>query len=62
MRLTYDEKRTAKARLSEWHSPPDMLAAAEALMDQLGCEDLFNQGGLDFLRETWVAGTFAEKR
>ncbi len=31
-------------------------------MDQLGCEDLFNQGGLDFLRETWVAGTFAEKR
>jgi hypothetical protein len=39
-----------------------MCAAAECLMDQLGCEDLFDQSGLNLVRETSVAGQFADKR
>src|SRR5579864_4104781 len=62
MRLTADEIRSHRVRLSQWQSPAEMRAAAEQLMDHLGCEDLFNQAGLDFVRETWVAGEFADKR
>jgi len=39
-----------------------MLRSAEELMDHMGSKDLFNQAGVGFLREAWVAGTFCNMR
>lgn len=62
MRLTLGEIRDHRRRLADWHSPTEMREQAERLMDQLGCEDLFNQAGLEFVREVWVAAEFGVKR
>jgi hypothetical protein len=48
--------------LFEWQSPAAMSAAVEQIMDRLGGKDLFNQSGLEFLRNGWVAGRYGSKR
>jgi hypothetical protein len=62
MRLTRDEIVANRARLSEWHTPAEMQSKVEHLMDHLGCGDLFNQSGLEFIREAWVAVQIGNKR
>lgn len=39
-----------------------MSAYAERVIDQLGDSDFFNQAGLEFVREAWIAGQFGEMR
>jgi hypothetical protein len=62
MRFTRDERQAGRKRLTQWQTPAEMRLDAEKLMDQLGSEDLFNQGGLEFVREAWLAAEFANQR
>ena len=39
-----------------------MSAYAERVIDQLGDSDFFNQAGLEFVRDAWIAGQFGEMR
>src|ERR1700675_3247316 len=62
MRLTQREIESHRAALSTWHSPSDMSAYADGVINQLGDRDFFNQPGLEFVREAWIAGQFGEMR
>lgn len=62
MRLAQQEIENIRAELAAWHPPPTMTARAADLMEQIGDSDFFNQPGLSFIREAWVAGMFGKCR
>ena len=61
-RLSRDEITDMERRLAEWQTPAEMAALVEDAMHRLGSEDLFNQGGLAFIRDAWIACEFGNKR
>jgi hypothetical protein len=62
MRLTTKERRESRRLLGTWHSPSEMRGLVQSVMDKLGNVELFNQAGVDFITEAWVAADFGEKR
>ena len=61
-RLDKDEIDHLTVRLGEWQTPQAMHALVEATVDNLGSTNLFNQGGLAFLRDAWIAAEFGSMR
>ncbi|MBF0167486.1 MAG: hypothetical protein HQL45_07620 [Alphaproteobacteria bacterium] len=61
-RLVQDEIDELKERLAAWQSPKTMGASVDEAMNSLGSSNLFNQGGLAFLRDAWIAAEFGAIR
>jgi len=61
-RLTPEEIADLKKHLVEWQTPQAMHSLVEATMSSLGSTNLFNQGGLAFLRDAWIASEFGSQR
>jgi hypothetical protein len=61
-RLTNKEIIELKRQLFQWQLPDTMLHLVDGTMDQTGSVDLFNQGGLAFLRDAWIAAKFGQIR
>jgi hypothetical protein len=61
-RLTPAEVSDLKTRLFEWRSPEDLSRLVDEVMDRLESVDLFNQPGLAFVRDAWIAGAFGKRR
>ncbi len=61
-RLAPHEIDELKRRLAAWQTPETMSAAADEAMNGLGSTNLFNQGGLAFLRDAWIAAEFGAIR
>lgn len=61
-RLSRDEIADLKKRLAEWQTPVTMRDHVGTTMDDLGLKNLFNQSGLEFLRDAWTAAEFGEVR
>jgi hypothetical protein len=61
-RLTKSEVAHHRAWLSDWRSPADMAAYVSAINDAMGSADFFRQGGVEFLRDAWLAAEFGRHR
>ncbi len=61
-RLAPDEIADLTKRLAEWQTPLAMHGLVEATMNSLGSTNVFNQSGLAFLRDAWIAAEFGEIR
>lgn len=61
-RLTKSELARHRAWLSDWHTPADMAAYVSATNDAMGSPDFFRQGGVEFLRDAWLAAEFGRHR
>jgi hypothetical protein len=61
-RLTQTELARHRAWLSEWRTPGDMAAYVSAVNDAMGSADFFRQGGVEFLRDAWLAAEFGRHR
>lgn len=61
-RLSREEIKELKKRLAEWQKPQNMAAIIDDVMESLGSSTLFNQGGLAFLRDAWIASEFGGLR
>ena len=48
--------------LNEWQTPAAMSNRVDCLMDEIGSKDFFNQAGLSFLRDAWIAAKFGKLR
>jgi hypothetical protein len=62
MRLAKSEISDLKARLAKWHTPHAVCDLYDATVRRIGSVTLFNQAGLEFLREAWLAAEFAKAR
>jgi hypothetical protein len=62
MRLTANEIRENRLRLANWFSSAEMREEAQRLMELLGSTKLFNQSGVDFICEAFVAAEIGAKR
>jgi hypothetical protein len=51
-----------RAWLSEWRTPGDMAAYVTAVNDAMGSPGFFCQGGVEFLRDAWLAAEFGRHR
>lgn len=60
--LSREEITDLERRLAEWQTPKAMSRLVDSTMNRIGSVDLFNQGGLAFLREAWVAAKFGQIR
>ena len=58
-RLTKSEISAHKEWLIGWRKPADMKSYVENVNDYMGSSDFFNQAGIEFLRDAWVAIEFA---
>ena len=47
-----------RAWLSDWRTPTEMMAYVSDVTDAMGSEDFFRQGGVEFLRDAWLAAEF----
>jgi hypothetical protein len=61
-RLTRTKLTDHRARLSEWQTPAEMSAYVSAVNDAMGSADFFRQGGVEFLRDAWLAAEFGRHR
>lgn len=61
-RLTKSERADLRAWLSDWRTPADMAAYVSAVNDKMGSADFFRQGGVEFLRDAWLAAEFGRHR
>lgn len=61
-RLDREEIAELKQQLAEWQTPESMSLLLDEIMNQIGSVDLFNQGGLAFLRDAWTAAEFGKIR
>ena len=61
-RLTPSEISELKKRLGEWQTPQAMAAVVDEAMIDLGSANLFNQSGLAFIRDAWIAAEFGKIR
>jgi hypothetical protein len=62
MRLDKSEIKELKARLGEWQTPGAMRDLYNATVERIGSVTLFNQGGLAFMRDAWIAAQFGTLR
>jgi hypothetical protein len=51
-----------RAELSEWRTPAAMADYVGAVNDTMGSADFFRQGGVEFLRDAWLAAEFGRHR
>lgn len=58
-RLTSSEIASWKQRFSKWQSPDEMRRSVGEVNSLLGSFNLFNQSGLAFIRDAWIAGEFS---
>jgi hypothetical protein len=61
-RLTKSELARHRAWLSGWRTPADTAAHVSAVNDAMGSADFFRQGGVEFLRDAWLAAEFGRHR
>lgn len=61
-RLAPDEIDNLTKRLAEWRTPQAIQGLVESTMNSLGSTSLFNQSGLAFLRDAWIAAKFGSLR
>jgi hypothetical protein len=61
-RLSKAELALHRAWLSDWRAPADMSAYVSAVNDTMGSADFFLQGGVEFLRDAWLAAAFGRHR
>lgn len=61
-KFTRTERKQWEERLSRWHTPIEMEKAVCELHSSLESEVLFNQAGLNFALEAWIAAKFATAR
>lgn len=61
-RLTKSELARHRAWLSDWHTPADMAAYVSVITNAMGSADFFGQGGVEFIRDAWLAAEFARHR
>lgn len=61
-RLTKAELAHHRAWLSEWRTPADVAAYVATANDAMGSADFFRQGGVEFLRDAWLAAEFGRHR
>jgi hypothetical protein len=61
-RLAKAELAQHRAWLSEWRAPGDVAAYVAAVNDAMGSADFFRQGGVEFLRDAWLAAEFGRHR
>jgi hypothetical protein len=61
-RLTKAELARHRAWVSDWRAPADMAAYVTAVNDGMGSADFFRQGGVEFLRDAWLASEFGRHR
>ena len=61
-KLTRGELADHRAWLSEWRAPGDMAAYVTAVNDAMGSACFFRQGGVEFLRDAWLAAEFGRHR
>jgi hypothetical protein len=61
-KLTKPELALNRAWLSDWRTPADMAAYVSAVNDAMGSADFFRQGGVEFLRDAWLAAEFGRYR
>lgn len=58
-RLTRQEAENLLHQLASWQTPGDMRQLVDTEISKIGSETLFNQGGLAFIRDAWIAAEFA---
>ena len=61
-RLEKDEVRRLNLHLNQWQTPEAMHRLVKVANHTLGSTYFFTQGGLAFIRDAWVAATFASAR
>jgi hypothetical protein len=61
-RLTKSELAEHRAWLSDWRTPDDMATYVSAVNDAMGSANFFRQGGVEFLRDAWLAAEFGRHR
>ena len=61
-RLTRQEIAELQRQLAQWQTPEAMASLLDDIMNRLGSVDLFDQGGLAFLRDAWIAAEFGQVR
>ena len=61
-RLTKAECTQHRAWLSEWRVPAVMAAYVADVIDAMGSAAFFRQGGVEFLRDAWLAAEFGQHR
>jgi hypothetical protein len=61
-RLTRAERSTLRSQLCQWQPPDEMWHVANEAGDRIGSTNLFNQGGLEFLRDALTAAEFGKVR
>ena len=61
-RLSRDEIEGLTKRLGEWQTPEAMDAVVDEAMNSLGSTNLFNQSGLAFIRDAFIAAKFGNVR
>ena len=54
-RLSKSEITELKLTFEEWQTPTALYDRVMPILDRIGSVDFFNQGGLTFLREAWIA-------
>ena len=54
--------RRVKLRLAQWQAAAVMSRVVDDTMERIGFTNLFNQGGLAFLRDAWIAAEFGKLR
>jgi hypothetical protein len=61
-RLSKPELARHRAWLSDWRTPADMAAYVSTINHSMGSADFFRQGGVEFLRDAWLAAEFGRHR
>ena len=61
-RLTREQIQRHRSGFEQWQRPEELLSCCEKLMNSMNGEDLFNQPGIEFIREGWAAATFGKAR
>lgn len=61
-RLNKAELARHRAWLSDWRTPADMATYVSTANDAMGSADFFRQGGVEFLRDAWLAAEFGRHR
>jgi hypothetical protein len=61
-RLSPGEIADLRRQLVLWQTPEAMLKLYDDTVERIGSENLFTQAGLVFLRDAWIAATFARAR
>lgn len=57
-RLTSDEAAKLKLQLVQWQPPAAMSQLVEGAITRIGSTNFFNQAGIGFLRDGWIASHF----